>query len=244
MENSGRRDLVIQLLWSGESDLDLKVREPVGSTCWSLNKQTSGGGILLCDDFTQKIDNRSETYTAAEAFSGSYVVSVNRVWGRPLGERATIKVIRNQGTPDQTVEIYTLDLKKQTSMTIALEGGRRHHLSPVLPMAAVTNSMLNPKRETEVMDKLHAMTSGMSVASSGMTGGTGSARRAGEVERPFMDMAFQSSVSSMVPGGMEIQKETTVFKDHKMSVKMSPVFQSVGNADQAKLKLDFIPGAE
>jgi hypothetical protein len=244
LDNSGRRDLIIQLLWSGESDLDLKVREPVGSTCSSLNKQTSGGGILLCDDFTQKVDNRSETYTAAQAFDGIYQVSVNRVWGRSLGERATIKVIRNQGTPDQTIEIHTLDLKKQTSMTIALEGGRRHNLAAVLPMGTATNSMLNPKRETEVMDKLRAMTSGVSVASSGMTGGTGHAGTMGDPERPLMEMAVQSSVSSMVPGGMEMQKETTVFKDHTMSVKMLPVFQSVGTSGQTKLKLDFIPGAE
>ncbi|MCE9533891.1 MAG: hypothetical protein K8T89_22600, partial [Planctomycetes bacterium] len=79
LDNEKRRDLVIQLLWSGEADLDLKVREAIGTTCSSIEKQTSGGGVLLCDEFTQKDDNRFETYTAAEAFNGSYTVTVDRV---------------------------------------------------------------------------------------------------------------------------------------------------------------------
>ena len=68
-------DLVIQLLWSGPADLDLKVNEAIGTNCSSLNKQTTAGGMLLCDDFSRKDDNRSETYTAAQAFNGVYRVA-------------------------------------------------------------------------------------------------------------------------------------------------------------------------
>src|SRR5262249_49506680 len=35
-----RRDLVIKLSWQGDADLDLKVKEPTGSVCWTLNRQT------------------------------------------------------------------------------------------------------------------------------------------------------------------------------------------------------------
>src|SRR5262249_34985198 len=36
------RDLVIKLNWQGNADLDLKVQEPCGSACSSLNRQTVG----------------------------------------------------------------------------------------------------------------------------------------------------------------------------------------------------------
>jgi hypothetical protein len=57
-------------------------------------------------------------------------------------------------------------------------------------------------------------------------------------------MAYQASVPSTVPGGLQFRQETVVSRDgHKMQVKMAPVFASAP-ATQTNLKLDFIPGAD
>ena len=251
LSNEKRRDLIIQLLWQGPSDLDLKVREPIGSTCSSLNKQTGGGGVLLCDDFAQKENNRSETYTASEAFTGTYLVSVDRVWGRPLGEKATIKVIKNQGTPEQSIEVHTLDLKKQTSVAITFGSGRRAHLASVPALGVPVDSIRKPEREREVMNKLRAMTGGTNVVMSGMKGGTSTAGAgqgfAGvdESQSPLMELSMQANVNWTMPGSLDLRQQTAISKDgKKIQVKMSPVFQTIGSASEAKLKLDFIPGAE
>src|SRR5207249_3049703 len=82
------RDLVIELHWQGEADLDLYVQEPINTTCSCLQRQTPGGGILLGDTMA---NTTSETYVAAKAFSGEYKIKIRRIWGRPLGGKATLK---------------------------------------------------------------------------------------------------------------------------------------------------------
>src|SRR5262249_47532493 len=99
VEKGKRRDIVIKLLWQGAADLDLKVNEPTGSICTPLSRQTINGGTLLGDS----LDNtQGETYVAAEAFSGEYTITVERIWGKPLGNKAQLKIIRHQGTEDET----------------------------------------------------------------------------------------------------------------------------------------------
>src|SRR5262249_3114443 len=68
-----QRDLVIELIWSGEADLDLEVKEPIGTVCSFMNRQTPGGGILVGDHL---LERSRETYKAAQAFPGEYRVTV------------------------------------------------------------------------------------------------------------------------------------------------------------------------
>ncbi len=253
LDNETRRDLVIELLWSGPADLDLKVREPIGTSCSSMEPRTAGGGVLLCDDFTQKEENRSETYTASEAYNGSYEVAVERVWGRPLGEKATIKVVRHQGTPEQTVELHTLKFSKDNAtpkIAVNLEGGRRKSLASVPPAGAAPDAARKPGREQEVMNKLWAMTSGGTSGTTGMGGGIGSVNHplgaaTGDGDSPLVGLSYQTSIASIVPGGLEIRQETVMSKDgKKVQVRMAPVFDAAATAGQAQVKLEFIPGAD
>ncbi len=244
LDSETHRDLVIELLWSGPADLDLKVREPIGSTASSLERQSSGGGILLCDDFTQKADNRSETYTASEAYNGSYNIMVDRVWGRPLGNKAMIKVTRHQGMPKQSVEIHTIDLSRKASVLISFEGGRRTSLANVLPSGLALDSGRKPEREQEVMNKLRAMTNGGGNGGFGGGVGTSTQPNRDESDSALVELAYQASVPSTVPGGLQFRQETVLSKDgRKMQVKMAPVFANTP-PKQTKLKLEFIPGAE
>lgn len=251
LENEKRRDIVIQLLWSGAADLDLRVREPIGTLCTAMTKQTSAGGVLRCDEFTQKDDARSETYSAAESFDGNFEVIINKVWGRPLGEKATIKVIRHQGTPNQSIELHTLTFTKDDpspKLSVTLDGGRRKTLASVPPPAAVADSARKPEREQEVVDRIRAMSGGVSNMS-GMGGGTGSAGKPTQFssgnapDAPLTELALHTNVNPIAPGGLEMRQKKVVSKDGRLHVQVAPVFETAGTG-QAKLKLDFLPGGE
>ncbi len=249
LDHEKRRDIVIQLLWSGAADLDLKVREPIGTMCTSMNKRTAAGGVLVCDDFTQKDDARSETYSAAESFSGSFAITIDKVWGRPLGNKAMVKVIRHQGTPAQTIEINTIDLTQQSKLHVALDGGRRKSLATVPPPAIAADSTRKPEREQEAIDRIRALSSGVSNMT-GMGGGVGTAAKPTQfsagaaVEAPLAELAQFTNVNSIVPGGIEMRQQKVVSRDgKKVRVQVAPVFETA-SAQQTKLKLDFLPGAE
>jgi tetratricopeptide (TPR) repeat protein len=128
-----QRDLVIKLNWQGEADLDLKVQEPTGSICSSLNRQTVGGGTLVGDTLA---DMTSETYTAGQAFTGEYVVSVERFRGRPLGNRAQLRVIQHQGTAEETEQLLSVDLQSAAPVKVRLASGRRTEAAYVPPPEA------------------------------------------------------------------------------------------------------------
>src|SRR5262249_15618751 len=133
-EKLKERDLVIYLTWaageSGPADLDLEVKEPCGSLCSCLQRLTPGGGTLLGDTLTET--NR-ETYVAAEGFSGTYQVTVRRIWGRPLGSRAKLVIIKHQGTPDESREEQVIRFNKTYELKVKLEEGRRTRAASVPP---------------------------------------------------------------------------------------------------------------
>lgn len=127
------RDLMIELRWQGQADLDLSVNEPSGSDCTAMQKRTSGGGVLRSDLLEQQDENRSEVYTAAAAFNGKYTVSVSAALGRAIGNKATLKVTKYAGTDKEEVEVYTVDLAKPSPVVITMEGGSRTELATVQP---------------------------------------------------------------------------------------------------------------
>src|SRR5262249_48142225 len=103
----------------------LKIKEPTGSLCWALARQTVGGGTLVGDT----VNDNSETYLAAQAFSGTYEVRVERVWGHTLNNKATVTVIRHQGTPDEAQQRFTVARPTSRPLTVKLDGGRRTELA-------------------------------------------------------------------------------------------------------------------
>ena len=122
-----QRDLVIELLWQGPADLDLTVAEPGGSVCSATHKRTTGGGVLQSDVLEQTNEgDRSEIYTAALAFDGSYQVSVRKVLGRPSGNTVTIKVTKFQGTSKESHDLITIDLTDPEADRDQAEGRIAH----------------------------------------------------------------------------------------------------------------------
>ena len=111
MTEQVQRDLVIELLWQGNADLDLVVTEPTGAVCSATQTRSSGGGVLKADVLEQSAQNdRSEVYTAASAFAGTYQVAARQAFGRPVGGTARIKVTKYKGTPREATDLLDVPL--------------------------------------------------------------------------------------------------------------------------------------
>ena len=233
VQGQQQRDLVIKLNWQGEADLDLKVQEPTGSTCWVLNKQTVGGGTMAGD---AQSDANSETYQAAQGFSGDYRVTVRRVWGRPLSDQAQLTIIRYQGTKNERQELLTLDLGKNPTVRVNLGDGRRTEAAYVPPPSAV-----RPTEETAVATTDHASlmnqlrkyaepdSQGVTVGFHGSTAGLGTTVAPAPSSAPASGdhVVYESKLSSFIANTMEVTSQTMLSADRRsMRVSMTPVFNT------------------
>jgi tetratricopeptide (TPR) repeat protein len=243
------RDLVIELTWQGEADLDLEVREPIGSLCSFLQRQTPGGGILLGDTVT---DSTRESYVAAKAFSGDYQITIRRIWGRPLGGKASLKIIQHQGTPRQTERWETFVFDRNQTLTVSLDDGRRTSAEYVPPPAARRSESVAEKESPDrVLNKLRALADPEYVGTEARAGGgfaslgTPSApRHMPKLPDPQKQdpIFYQTKVPALANSGFELMAQ--VIDAREGMVKLSPVFQSVNHArSQPVVNNPLIPGA-
>ena len=78
------RDVVVNVAWTGQADIDIAVEEPAGTICSSSEPRTLAGGVALGDSYAAegaKSGVASETYVCPQGFAGTYRVRINRVWG-------------------------------------------------------------------------------------------------------------------------------------------------------------------
>src|SRR5262249_1988242 len=117
------RDLVIDMVWAEQADIDMTVAEPVGTVCAARTPRTPAGGLWTGDNLKQN----EETYVAARAFNGSFEVAIRRVWGKPVADKVTIRVTKHQGSDNESVELHTLvlDSKGEAKLKVNMADGRR-----------------------------------------------------------------------------------------------------------------------
>src|SRR5262249_42817898 len=247
---SKERDLVIQLLWQGDADLDLKVKEPIGTKCSALQRYTPGGGILLGD---MVAENFNESYVAAQAFSGEYEITVERVWGRPQGSKATLVITQHHGTPEQSEERLTVVFDRDFTTKISLTNGRRGSLASV-PATPFRRPQARPELtgSVNVREKLRALAEGNSDgdADKGMRGGLTGVVAPPELER-YADtgkragrVAYQTKVPSVVANGADLSAQAIVSSDRReLRLSLSPVSQTVNRLQSGPVVTNpFIPG--
>jgi hypothetical protein len=249
VKSQQQRDFVFRLSWQGDADLDLKVKEPTGSFCWVLNRQTIGGGTMTGD---AQADKNSETYQAARAFSGDYEVTVDRVWGAPLSNKAQLTIIRHQGTPQQSVELATIDLKKGGAVKVNLTDGRRTEAAYVPPPSAVrpiSEGVVKTNDRSSLMNKLRKLSEpdvqGVTVGIHGSTVGMGEtvSAPAPSSVTPMGGEHYQSKLSSFIANSLEVTTQTVMAADRRsMRVSMTPVFNTVTDAKPV-VSYTGIPGA-
>jgi hypothetical protein len=239
----GRRDLVVQLAWQGDADLDLRVQEPCGSVCSALRRQTVGGGTLLGDRLAQA---SVQTYVAAAGFEGSYTVTVERVWGRALADKAQLKVIRHQGTPQETEQLLSIDMKSRLSqpLVLSLEGGRRTEAAEVPSEAALVEEPTATATAAEehpdaVLHQLRVLSDPELIGyeGQGMRGGV-SSPGSRPLAVPSKDSSggpsvedrtlYQTRVQPFVSNSVDVTMQAVISADRRyVRVSLTPMFSGV-----------------
>jgi hypothetical protein len=237
-----QRDLVIRLAWEGDADLDLRVQEPCGSVCSALQRQTVGGGTLSGDRLSEP---GAEAYVAAEGFAGNYTVTVQRVWGRPLADKAQLTVIRGQGTPQESREVITVDLKSRQSppLLVALTQGRRSEPAAV-PAQSVALEEPPAATASENPDAVFHQLRLLSdpelagYEAQGLRGGVatpgGAALSADRDRRPGPGggeeerTVWQTKVKQFVTNSVDVTAQATISADRRyVRLSLTPVFNVV-----------------
>ncbi len=266
LDRERQRDLVVEVTWSDEADLDLLVSEPTGAVCSPQQPRSTGGGVwrgdtLMAKDRTERF---RESYVAAEAFSGSYEIRVKRVWGKPLGGKVNVYVTKHQGTPEQTRELHRLEFGPDGTayVKVHLDAGRRTDMAAVPPPAPRHSDLPAPRgaRPDRVYNLLRSMAepSYASATRGGMKGGTSAE---GAVTEPPPDVTpadigaevlLQSKgaavehqnrlgTDSCLQAGAEIQGRAVISADRReVTMTLEPVFQTA--TDVPAVKLSLIPG--
>ncbi len=244
---SQQRDLVIRLIWQGQADLDLEVKEPVGTVCSFLQRQSPGGGVLLGDRVG---DAPQESYVAAKAFSGDYQITVRRVWGQILGSRAVLEIIQHQGTPEETHRRETIVFDRIHMASFTLDNGSRTTAEyvPPTPATSVAKKSAALPSGTEVLNDLRALASGdhsrMDSSMKGATSAAGNSVASVPTVRAEGGLMYQTKLAPVSQNGVDVIAQVSMDADgNSMHVKLSPVFQGVqANAAKVGMNNPIIPG--
>ncbi|MGI5832431.1 MAG: hypothetical protein ACOX6D_07870 [Thermoguttaceae bacterium] len=158
------RDLVIEVRWSGDAEVDLAVKEPVNTVCWFAQPRTGAGGILRTEAVTaatleaQHEGERCKVYTCPMAFTGNYDVIVSRTWGDLPQGKVTVNIITGIGTENEKTASYPLELKDgKAGFTVELENGRRsEEVKQELLTATALVEQLRVKTNKEISERVKA----------------------------------------------------------------------------------------
>jgi hypothetical protein len=124
------RDLVIEVRWNGNSDVDLAVEGPKGTLVNWENTHSIAGGVHVHDGFGPKQENCFEKYVCVKALPGQYFIRVNHVWGNIVAGRVSVKVTKYQGTKYEEQKIYPTPIENNRGdLIINLEKGRRENVN-------------------------------------------------------------------------------------------------------------------
>ena len=129
---AAKRDLVVELSWSGKADLDLLVEEPSGAICSAENPVTMGGGIFVHDGFGSDQKDCYDKYVCPRGMSGDYRATVRHISGDVVGKRAVLEVVRYQGSSREIVDRFTIKLSDRDRVVrVTLQHGRLKNLTAV-----------------------------------------------------------------------------------------------------------------
>ena len=128
LADANTRDLIVNLVWVGDADLDLAVVEPGGEKCSRKQKLTMNRGRLVREDSPgdSATAKHMETYVCQTAPSGEYELRVQFVLGKAVSGTAVLEIIQHSGTPAEKRTAKTVALGKEDAVVkITLDGGRK-----------------------------------------------------------------------------------------------------------------------
>ncbi len=210
-----RRDLQIRLTWSGEADLDLIIHEPLGTICSFDERYTAGGGALLHEGAGPNQANCYEEYVCAYAAAGYYIVHVEHVTGKVVGNRARLEVTRYAGTEHEQRDVIPVVFDERVKKyRISLHRGRRTEETPVFKPQTVTQAerRLQTRRTLADVRRGYALTRPLPPHGKPPAAGA---------------MAFAPQIS-MISSGVSLSAQAVVSPDRRyVRIGINPSFTDV-----------------
>jgi len=169
------------------------------------------------------------------AFKGTYVVSVKKVLGRPVGDKATIEVTKFKGTPKESHDLITIDLANPRPVEIRLQGGSRTELATV-------------SDDDEQNARLATTGASLSTGPSGLGGGFGSLANgpmttSGGPNLPVVSAATETRLPGIGSMAADLRATVKVGADRQsMHFQVNPVFGT--GKEVAMPKVPLLPGSE
>jgi hypothetical protein len=252
LQRLNQRDLIVQLVWDnagGPAELTMKVKEPTGNVCTMDQKQTTGGGILIGYNLTEKDPNCQ--YIVSEAFPGEYEITVSRVFGQPLNNRARLMITQNAGTPKQTRRIEIIKLDQNAPVKITLKEGRRTELATVSPAAEKRRDVAKDEKERSAFHDLRAVANPGFYGASGPRGNAGTpgmmpsamAARDSKAKAPATPI-MQTAINSK--NGLPMTAQMRLSGDQStVDVVIRPFFDMISSRqNRPAVSLSAIPGGQ
>ena len=234
---ANERDLVVEISWNGDADLDLLVLEPPGTLCSYASPYTSSGGTLLPDVPSQSNGEvKSERYTATAAFPGTYQGCIRRSSGEVTAGLVTIDITYYQGTSQEKVSRKTLAIEgDDLSFSVILPEGRRMASVPEAQLAHDTLVQKEVGKEILAQQLREIAGSGESeslvdsLAASRNQSPQGSSSNKGY--RTGRPVGYQPQIS-VLPEGLSMNVLAVVSGDRRyVRITANPRFTSYGNVN-------------
>ena len=215
----------------------MKIKSPPAPRIYSLQqKQSPGGGVLIGYDLNAK--DPSAQYVAAQAFSGDYEITVSRVYGQPLGNRARLVITQNAGTPEQSRRIEVVNVEQNATIKLNVKDGRRTELAPVAPAAQKRRTQPVQERDAGAFNDLRA------VANPSFHGTTGSRSNGPSVaSMAARDQATPITQNASVSvGGVQLTTQLRQGADARSWDMVIRPFFATSTGNRPTLNLAVIPG--
>jgi tetratricopeptide (TPR) repeat protein len=178
LDDAVRRDVVVEVSWVGDADVDVMVQEPPGTVCSLRNPRTTSGGIFLGDTVSHlghAGKELREVYVCPRGFEGTYRVLVQRVWGSLPADRVKVSVYRHLWSDrPQAIEKVVALKDGRAVVEFELDQGRRTEPIEAHKLAQVANRQLAISRAVLAQQLAGAVDPGAMASLANSRGGGGS----------------------------------------------------------------------
>ena len=225
-----RRDLQVRLQWNGTGDLDLSVTDPAGGISSFEMRESAGGGTLLNDGFGPQPENCHEDFVCPLGFSGEYALTMKKVSGKIVGNRAILTIVTHAGSASEKKISKTIQFTEtdQVVWKFTLEEGRREQRRSALlavprgvarDWERVASQVGQPKRRVVSRDVRQAVAEMQQSRQQGVVPAGGS--------RAFGGVGFAPRIS-IIPEGTNLAVQAVVSADRRyVRMALSPSFNQI-----------------
>ncbi len=239
LDEALRRDIVLELAWTGDADLDLMVEEPSGSVCSRQVSHSEAGGIMMGDQYPRNSAANGETreyYVLPRGFTGDYRALIRKVSGQLTGDRATVTIHGHYNSSRQMTETRQVSVDtKGTLVLFNLVDGRRTESVDASRLQRLAGEQLIVNREV-LARQMNTPVSGSALGdylssreasrnAGGLTGQLGDDQLDGGLFR--RPVGYQPVITNIFEGtSMQVNHATTADRLYVL-LSVSPFFSGV-----------------